>query len=66
LSFIHATTLQNIRAEPPLAVLSVLYLRGYALLAAGQPKEAAAEFQRILDHPGIVLNSLVGSLAHLG
>lgn len=37
--------------NPPLAVLSVLYLRGYALLAAGQPKEAAAEFQRILDHP---------------
>jgi serine/threonine protein kinase len=52
--------------SPPLALLSVLYLRGSALLAAGQPKEAAAEFQRILDHPGIVLNSLVGSLAHLG
>jgi hypothetical protein len=47
-------------------VLSVLYLRGYTLLAAGQPKEAAAEFQRILDHPGIVLNSLVGSSAHSG
>jgi hypothetical protein len=31
--------------NPPLAVLGVLYLRGYALLAAGQPKEAAAEFQ---------------------
>jgi eukaryotic-like serine/threonine-protein kinase len=26
---------------------------------------AAAEFQKILDHPGIVRNSLIGALAHL-
>jgi serine/threonine protein kinase/tetratricopeptide (TPR) repeat protein len=49
-----------------IAPLSVLYLRGYALLGAGQDKEAAAEFQKILDRPGIVLNSPIGSLAHLG
>ena len=48
------------------AALRVLYMRGYALLSAGQSKEAAAEFQRILDLPGIVLNSPVGPLAHLG
>jgi eukaryotic-like serine/threonine-protein kinase len=52
--------------EPLIAPLSVLYLRGYALLGAGEPREAAAEFQRILDRPGIVLNSPIGSLAHLG
>ncbi len=33
---------------------------------ARQGKEAAAEFQKILDHRGIVLNSPVGALAHLG
>ena len=43
----------------------MLYVRGYALLA-GQSKDAAAEFQRILDRPGIVLNSPLASLAHLG
>jgi serine/threonine protein kinase/tetratricopeptide (TPR) repeat protein len=52
--------------EPLIAPLSVLYLRGYALLGAGEPREAAAEFQRILDRPGIVLNSPIGSLAHQG
>jgi serine/threonine protein kinase len=51
---------------PGIGQLRVLYLRGYALLAAGQGKEAAAEFQRILDRPGIALNSPVGPLAHLG
>jgi serine/threonine protein kinase/tetratricopeptide (TPR) repeat protein len=51
---------------PGIAPLSVLYLRSYALLGAGQSNEAAAEFQRILDRPGIVLNAPIGALAHLG
>src|SRR5208337_1733554 len=34
--------------------------------AAGQGKEAAAEFQKILDHSGIVWNCWTGALAHLG
>jgi hypothetical protein len=42
------------------------YLRARALLAAGQGREAAAEFQRILDHPGVVWNSWTGALARLG
>jgi eukaryotic-like serine/threonine-protein kinase len=42
------------------------YIRGEAYLAAGQGKEAAAEFQKILDHSGIVWNCWTGSLAHLG
>jgi eukaryotic-like serine/threonine-protein kinase len=49
-----------------IAPLTVLYVRGYALLAGGQSKEAAAEFQRILDRPGIGGNSPVAALAHLG
>ncbi len=41
------------------------YLRGLAYLQAGRGKEAAAEFQKILDHRGVVLNFPIGSLAHL-
>jgi hypothetical protein len=32
----------------------------------GQGKEAAAEFQKIIDHSGIVWNCWTGALAHLG
>ena len=42
------------------------YIRGEAYLAAGQGKEAAAEFQKIIDHSGIVWNCWTGALAHLG
>jgi serine/threonine protein kinase/Tfp pilus assembly protein PilF len=49
--------------------ISCLYhvdLRGEAYLAAGQGGAAAAEFQKILDHSGIVWNCWTGALAHLG
>jgi hypothetical protein len=42
------------------------YVRGEAYLAAHQGNEAAAEFQKILDHSGIVVNVPIGALAHLG
>jgi hypothetical protein len=42
------------------------YVRGEAYLAAEQGKEAAAEFQKILNHSGIVWNCWTGALAHLG
>jgi tetratricopeptide (TPR) repeat protein len=42
------------------------YVRGEAYLAAGQGSAAAAEFQKILDHNGIVWNCWTGALAHLG
>ncbi len=42
------------------------YVRGKAYLAAGQGSAAAAEFQKILDHSGIVWNCWTGALAHLG
>jgi hypothetical protein len=41
-------------------------VRGEAYLAAWQGSEAAPEFQKIIDHLGIVLNSPIGALAHLG
>ena len=43
-----------------------VYVRGEAYLAARQGSESAAEFQKILDHRGIVLNEPIGALAHLG
>jgi eukaryotic-like serine/threonine-protein kinase len=42
------------------------YIHGEAYLAAGQGKEAAVEFQKIIDHSGIVWNCWTGALAHLG
>jgi eukaryotic-like serine/threonine-protein kinase len=41
------------------------YVRGLAYLAAHHGAEAAAEFQKILDHRGLVLCDPVGALAHL-
>jgi eukaryotic-like serine/threonine-protein kinase len=42
------------------------YIRGEAYLAAAQGSAAAAEFQKIIDHSGIVWNCWTGALAHLG
>jgi eukaryotic-like serine/threonine-protein kinase len=42
-----------------------VYVRGEAYLAAHKGSEAVAEFQKILDHRGIVLNEPIGALAHL-
>jgi hypothetical protein len=43
-----------------------VYVHGEAYLAAGQGRSAAVEFQKILDHSGIVWNCWTGALAHLG
>src|SRR5271157_2087302 len=42
-----------------------IYARGKAYLAARRGAEAAKEFQKILDHPGITLGDPIGALAHL-
>ena len=41
------------------------YVRGEAYLAARRGREAAVEFQKILDHRGIVVSDPIGALAHL-
>ncbi len=46
--------------------LGPIYLRGLAYVAAKQGASAVAEFQKILDHPGIAVNEPIGALAHLG
>jgi tetratricopeptide (TPR) repeat protein len=43
-----------------------VFVRGEAYLAAHQGSEAAAEFQKIINHRGIAVNVPIGALAHLG
>lgn len=55
--------------EPPplqLGTLYPAYLRGQAYLMAHSGTAAAAEFQKLIDHRGIGLNSSLGALGHLG
>jgi eukaryotic-like serine/threonine-protein kinase len=42
-----------------------IFVRGQAYLAANQAREAAAEFQKILNWPDVVINEPIGALAHL-
>jgi len=61
-----AIELGQIQFVNNISCLYPVYVRGEAYLAAGQGKPAAAEFQKILDHSGIVWNCWTGTLAHLG
>jgi len=49
-----------------ISCLYPVYVRGEAHLAAAQGRESAAEFQKILDHSGIVWSCWTGAFAHLG
>ncbi len=51
-------------AQSVAIALYTVYLRGEAYVAAHQG--GAAEFQKILNHPGVVENEPIGALAHLG
>jgi tetratricopeptide (TPR) repeat protein len=54
--------------QPPqfqISTLYPIYVRGQAFLKQGQGQQAAAEFQKIVDHPGLVVNFPLGSLARL-
>jgi len=42
-----------------------VYVRGLAYSRMGRHREAAVEFQKILDHPGIMLNDPIGPMARL-
>jgi tetratricopeptide (TPR) repeat protein len=55
--------------QPPqlqVGTMYPVYLRGTAQLAMHNGAAAAAEFQKFLDHRGVVLNFPLASLAHLG
>ena len=60
--------IEFLRAAAPTELGTGLYpafIRGEAYLVAHQGTEAAAEFQKILDHPGVVWLNLIRALAHL-
>jgi len=46
-------------------VLYLIYLRGNAYIASRQGTAAVAEFQKIIDHPGVARTEPIGALAHL-
>jgi tetratricopeptide (TPR) repeat protein len=56
----------NITFINQVSCLYPTYIRGQAFLAAGQGAQAAAEFQKILDHSGIIWNCWTGAVARLG
>jgi eukaryotic-like serine/threonine-protein kinase len=56
-------------ADPPPFTAGTMYpayLRGLAYLLEQKGTEAAAEFQKILDHPGVIVNFPLAALSHLG
>jgi DNA-binding winged helix-turn-helix (wHTH) protein/tetratricopeptide (TPR) repeat protein len=48
------------------APLFPVYVRGQAFLSLHQGREAAVEFQKFVDHPGVVLNNPIGAVARVG
>jgi eukaryotic-like serine/threonine-protein kinase len=60
---LHATAPYELSA---LGQLYPTYVRGESYLAAHEGDKAAAEFQKILDHSGLVANAPIGAVAHLG
>jgi tetratricopeptide (TPR) repeat protein len=61
-----AIELGQIQFVANISCLYHVYVRAEAYLAAGQGSAAAADFQEIIDHSGIVWNCWTGALAHLG
>ncbi len=47
------------------ADLQPAYVRGLAYLQLKDGPKAAAEFQKLLDNPGVVVNSIIGALSYL-
>jgi eukaryotic-like serine/threonine-protein kinase len=68
----YSRAIEELRATEPYeladtpAPLSPVYIRAEALLRAHQAKAAATEFRKVLEHRGMLGNSLIGVTAHLG
>ena len=65
---LEAATPYDLGGPPPMqsGTLYPAYVRGQAYLAARNGPAATTEFQKLLDHPGVVLNFPLGALARLG
>src|SRR5580698_121055 len=76
IELLHASIPYELADPPPFSsgTMYPAYLRGQAYLSlarvtrtsAENGRHAAAEFQKILDHPGVVVNFPFSALAHLG
>ncbi|HET9804371.1 MAG TPA: winged helix-turn-helix domain-containing protein [Candidatus Acidoferrum sp.] len=68
ISALETATPYEMAAPSALSISSLYpaYVRGVALLRLGDAGKAATEFQKLADHPAMVLNCPLGSLAQLG
>ena len=65
LVYLEAAAPYELQSATNINYLYPAYVRGQAYLLAHNGTAAAPEFQKLLDHRGIVLNFVTGSLAHL-
>jgi len=63
---LEATSPYELGGPLPLGILYPVYVRGLAYLDQGDGARAAVEFQKMIDHVGIVQNFVIGSLSRLG
>lgn len=61
----HELGIPNSAISGLFGALYPIYVRGQAYLVSNRPAEASAEFQKILDHRGIVVSDPIGALAPL-
>jgi serine/threonine protein kinase/tetratricopeptide (TPR) repeat protein len=66
IELLQAAAPYDLGSNPPLPPLYPTLLRGEAYLRAGDGKAASAEFQKLIDHPGIVGPAPESALARLG
>jgi hypothetical protein len=76
IALLHSSIPYELADPPPFSAGTMypVYLRGQAYLALAQTtrtssenaQHAAAEFQKILDHPGVIMNFPLSALSHLG
>jgi len=67
LESLEAAAPYDLASPPPFQVATMYpnYLRGLAYLGVRNPSAAAAQFQKILDHRGVIVNFPLAPLAHL-
>jgi serine/threonine protein kinase/Flp pilus assembly protein TadD len=68
IGILHSSVPYELADPPPFSAGTMypVYLRGQAYLNAGNGGPAAAEFQKVLDHPGVIVNFPLSALSHLG
>jgi DNA-binding winged helix-turn-helix (wHTH) protein/tetratricopeptide (TPR) repeat protein len=65
IGILHTSIRYDLAYPPAFNSLYPAYVRGIAYLQVGDGRSAAAEFQKVVDHPAIVGRFVTGALAHL-